>query len=542
MIWLGFLVTKTYLLFAFLVLAILLAAPTPWSLVTRVQACDPNAWALYSRAFLVEITELSTDKASYQPGETVSVLGTVRLVEQDTYYQDGCDPPYQQGQPFADNPNVVAVTLQSSLGSDTRTVSDSGAFIFNIALAPSTKAGTYSFTVNANCVPCADIGQTSGDSKDGSFGVQAYSPTLAVNPSTAYPGDTVTVSGSGWGSADSITLTYGLGGTATVSGPLFSQEIMVPAVNEGPATILASQGSPPYLTQTTHVDVKWHTLALTATITSGQVVQGTAATITGVVTREDGKPLGTTIIFIITPLSFGSQGGNAISNPDGTFTITLNTKDATPQTYDIKLSTDGKFSHLHDAVPVHLSLTVNPPPPPISPLSLAAAAAGTGLGLGAGAAANKGTGDKSDEEDRPGKRKMYNFRFRPLLGFSGKFGVGVGIQAVEIQEMGGEHPGMRKKFYFAGAGLYLGAGVALNLTSDEGKDFITDTPVSLDSFGGFGGIGYTPAIAIIGNVVSFQVRYRFGNGVQVSTDASALDASTIGLQAQLGGAAMGCWL
>lgn len=520
--WFGFLKARLWVLLAVLVPLILLAAPS--SILPRVQACDPNSWTLSSQAFLVDILQLSTDKPTYQPGETVSILGTVRLVEQDTYYQAACDPPYEQGTPFTDNPNVVAVSLTSLLRNDVSSVSDSGNFIFNIALDSSTKAGTYPFTVSANCPTCAGIGQTQGASQDGSFEVSAYTPTLTVTPTTAYPGDTITVSGTGWAPTDPITLTYGQGGTATVSGPSFNQVITVPGVDEGPSTILASQGSPPYLTQTTHVDVKWHTLGITATITPGQVVQGTTATITGVVTTEDGKPQAVQVNVGITPSGSWAYEQNPVSDSSGKFTMTLDTKNATPQTYDIVLTASGKDYFFHDAAPVHLSLTVNPPPPPsTSPLSLAAAAAGTGLGLGAGAAASSGGDDASTKDLKGKKKRTTKFRAHSVAGI-GASGVFVGGQAfgVAIQAWDDESNNWSldnantRKYAFIGAGWAVGACLKYGGTIAGGgwsEDFYTDSPCTVDDFGGVGNISGGANVCLIAYQYSFTKTYlRFGNG------------------------------
>jgi hypothetical protein len=359
-----FLKNRIWMLLAVLVSVVVLAVPSPLSILPRVHACDSSMWSLSSQAFLVDILNLQTDKRSYAPGDTVIIYGKVRLVQQDTYYQSGCDPPYEQGTPFTDNPDAVAVALKSSLTTDSSGASADGGFSFTFALDQAAKAGTYPFTVTADCPQCASIGQTQGASQDGSFTVQAYHATLTVSDAFAYVGDTVTVSGDAWGAVDPITLTYGVGHTVTVSGPSFSQTITIPPLDEGPATILASQGSPPYITNSVQVDVKWHKLVINAVFDSSKVVQGTAIKITGTITNENDKPQeGIRVGYTITPSGFTQAFGGATSDSTGTFTITLDTTGATPQVYDIAFSTVGGASlSYHDALEKHYPLTVTAPP------------------------------------------------------------------------------------------------------------------------------------------------------------------------------------
>jgi hypothetical protein len=379
---------RLWILVAVLIPLILLAAPS--SIIPRVQACDASGYYLSAQAFLVDILQLSTDKPSYQPGDTVVIIGTVRLVEQDTYSQSGC-PDTQQI--ISDNPDAVGVGLTSSFKNENTAASADGGFSFTFALDSSTKAGTYSFTVYADCPQCANLGPVQAASQDGSFQVSAYTPTLSVIYNSgypAYPGDKITVHGAGWAPTDPITMNWAAEGTVTVSGPTFDYEIEVIGFKEGPNTILASQGSPPYLTKTTQFDVKWHTLVITAAFTPDMptVVQGTAITITGVVTTDDGKPQ--------PGIQVNAQAGSIdllpvpqqSSDPSGKFTITLDTKAATPQTYDIVLTTtNGKDNSFHDATPLSLSLTVTAPPPtPAAPAATGAVVGGLGGLLGAAAA------------------------------------------------------------------------------------------------------------------------------------------------------------
>lgn len=307
-----------------LVPIILLAAPSPWHVLPKVQACDSTMWTLSSQAFIVDILTVNTDKPSYRPGDPVVIFGTVRLVEQDSYYQSDCNPQYQATNPFADDPQSVELTLTSSyaqgaLGSTS--ASADGGFSFTIAIDKSAASGTYPFTITAGCSQCVSLGQTQGASQDGSFVVQAYTPTFTITPATVFPGDKLTITGDGWAPNDPIQVA---GFAAGAVGPTFSFEAAPDITEEGAHSVTATQGT---ITLTAHYTVKWHTLSITLTNPPTQLSEGGTVYFKGVVTcddcKEPGQPVSGIPITdnIVNPRSGKTDSSSLTSDSNGMFSF-----------------------------------------------------------------------------------------------------------------------------------------------------------------------------------------------------------------------------
>jgi carboxypeptidase family protein len=257
-------------------------------------------------------------------------------------------------------------------------------------------AGPYTVTVTATY-------GTHSDQRQVPLQVEAFAPSLTVamsQGSFAYPGDTVTVSGSGWAPNKPVTLDYNVPGvsdtsvTADGSGAFTAPSITVPDhTEEGSYSVKASES--PNLEQTASVTVAWRQLLLTFDLPAS-TQQGSNITISGTVTDKDGKPVEGAIVSFDTG---GLQSASpATTDGSGKFTSSVAVPDdAAAQQYTI--SATGQKTPGYKSANADRGLQVTIRPTPLGTIAGEAAigaAAGTGVVATATLQKDTSTSETSD--------------------------------------------------------------------------------------------------------------------------------------------------
>jgi len=302
-------------------------------------ACNPYNWYYYDSAYKVEIVNVDPDRTMYRPGETVEVSGTVRLLRQDSYVNECGEVGTVD--PVTADPSHVAVQLAGPFGAKSVGVSSSGSFGTDLIVPDDAESGPITYTVTASY-------SSSADEKEISFEIETFSPSLQVAPShtswfgtpgNVLPGDTVTVSGSGWAPGKDVTLTcsaLGLSQTVPVDeSGAFTVDIAIPEGQaEGPYVIKGNE--PPNLeTSAPPFNVAWRTLTLTLD-TPAPTQLGSTATISGTVTDGDGKTVeGASVTF--EPVNGLPAVPGASADASGKFTTAITVPEEAPvQSYTIQ--------------------------------------------------------------------------------------------------------------------------------------------------------------------------------------------------------------
>ncbi len=338
---------RTIRVIFFIALALLLLVPSHLS-STPVWACDPNdpsTWPDLVTSFVsannvVKITSAQTDQLSYMVGGKVIVSGTVTLTYEETDLVSsvtcGFSESVQNSSPA--DPSGVTITI----GGNQFAVSSSGSFSATLTLPESVKTGTYNFPVTAT-MPTSTVETNFGaESVDGStvtvntnnFDVTQYMPTLTVNPTSAYPGDTVQISGDEWMPNQPVSIVFPGIGQAQASSdgsghfnPVSLQLALDYSLYtnaglfKGPATITGTQGN---LKATVDITIKEHTLDITqVSVMPSEVWPGTEITITGKVTDHQEPNRSVSGVTVEAGCSFlvPSVPESTTTLPDGSFSL-----------------------------------------------------------------------------------------------------------------------------------------------------------------------------------------------------------------------------
>lgn len=249
--------------------------PVPTATFTE---CDPTQYYLVSTTPQIQILSFSLNKQVFRPGETASFTGSVNVYDTSVYAN--CDgQSYSNQNPVSPSQAIVEVTI---LGRTLQlTPSSSGTFAGNANLPFTTSGGTYTATATATF-------QGASDTKQVSFTVETYTPTLSITyqsaETQAYPGESVALEGDGWipNMPVLVEVDDNFNVSTDASGH-FSLQISIPLDNplaEGNHTVTATQAN---LVESTTFLVKYRTLLLSVSgLTS--IMQGQNLTLSGNVT------------------------------------------------------------------------------------------------------------------------------------------------------------------------------------------------------------------------------------------------------------------
>ena len=512
---------------------------------TGTSVCNPYNWYYYGSEYGVKIISAQADKSEYRPGDVVTITGTVQLTRQD-YYANECGE-VGSVEPVADDAGKVKVAIT---GPYDGTINNAGGSLTgNVNLPTTAGASTVTYTVTATY-------SSASDQRDVSFDVIEFTPSLSVvmsQGSFVYPGETITVSGSGWAPDGTVTLDYGeLGSAATVavddSGAFSAPALTVASdQSEGPYPIKGTES--PNLESSGTATVQWRQLKLTLSVSLPSVPQGSSVTLSGAVTDNEGKPVpGTTV----------SLSGGGLPEPSpttistdssGSFNgiIIAVTDKVDPHAYTISATAQKTPGYKAASASAGLVVTCPPYaldsscPLPVTTTTAAAASAVTTIAGAAAGAASSG----EDKTPKPSSKKYIRFRIRDLPNANAGAIIWAGqLARVELEgyedtigEYGDWDVAKRRTLTLWGAGLTAGLEGGLPfgfpLWGGDWQEFTTTKVNSLDDFTGFGSTTqiFNGSVILGGNgpwsvTFSNAQTIHFGSGASVGAQFGLMFAQT----------------
>lgn len=357
--------------------------------------CNPYNWMYVDSTYGVKILSADTDKPAYNPGETVTITGTLEAMHQDMYVNE-CGE-YGSTDPVQDNAGLVKLGLSGAYGGTI--ANEGGSFTATVNLPLTAESGAVTYTVIATY-------ESANDQRDVTFEVNAFTPSLSVAMSHGtfvYPGETFTVSGSGWAPNGMVSLDYGsLSSGAQVavssSGTFTAPSIAVPSdAAEDSYTVTGTEA--PNLEASASVPVQWRQLVIALNPTP-IVQQGDNVPISGTVKDNEGKSVeGVTVSFEVNVLSSPSSTSTDAS---GQFSASMTVpSDAKAQTYGIAVTAEKTPGYKSASASVNLQVTERPPFPNLTDVGVAVAGAAGGAAGGLVATGGGGEDGDGEEEGKP---------------------------------------------------------------------------------------------------------------------------------------------